>query len=296
MQRALINQYDTALKYGAKIPIQVLHSAHIGDLENITVFLKSGLIGTIEPGLKASWEGGKRYLITLGWFRTEAEAKKEGQLFSRALLLSAISLDIGFTVESQPKVFDRSKRKMHSWGEMCDLRKPSAVLDEIINNYDLTEDIDQKLLLSMELYCAAYLDLNQRSRFITLVSAIEPLAEQKDLTSEVSSFVECALCVLQDSPEIDNSLRPSLEGRLKELQRESVTQAIRRLFEKRFPNSKDIYKKFSYAYTARSDLLHYGEAKDPKFDIATESVQISKILRALYSQSLGKSFQRPIGI
>jgi hypothetical protein len=53
-ERSLITKHGDKRPYGAKVTFQVIHSASIGDLENVTVLLDSGAIATIQPAGSAS--------------------------------------------------------------------------------------------------------------------------------------------------------------------------------------------------------------------------------------------------
>jgi hypothetical protein len=88
---------------------------------------------------------------------------------------------------------------------------------------------DQKLLLSMELFCAAGLEPSQRAVFLGLVSALEPLAQTANLGRDVSSFVDECLCALEADPAIPQETKNSLKGRLGQLRGESIRQALLRL-------------------------------------------------------------------
>jgi hypothetical protein len=148
----------------------------------------------------------------------------------------------------------------------------------------------------MELYCAARLEASERARFITVVSALEPLAKQESLGPAVSSFVDSSLAILEEATGIENALVASLRGRLAELRKESVGQALRRLCLSWFPQRDDILKRIRHAYSIRSELVHEGKLLDPDVDLAIETTEISKILRSIYEQASGRSFRIPPGV
>ena len=298
-ERALITRRDPKRRYGAKVVFQLLHSASIGELDNVTLLLDSGKIATIEPAQSASWEGGKRFEITLEGFRTATEAETEGLRLSQSLLLTAISLNFGLRLNYRSQepalVYDRfpasgigitvQAEGVTGWGQ-------SIVLDQFMSAYT-DPPLARSLLLSMELYCAAFLELNERARFVTVVSALEPLATQEDLGLPVSSFVDGALAALEQTKGIEEGVRSSLRGRLSQLRQESVRQALLRLSDSWFPQRTDVRQRIDRAYGLRSELLHEGTLLDPDVDLATEITQISHVLRAIYEQASGRKFRVP---
>jgi hypothetical protein len=292
-ERALIIQYNPKRPYGAKITFQILHSASIGELDNVTLLLNNGAIATIQPGRNLSWEGGKRLNVALEGFRTATIAETEGLRFAQALLLTAISLNFGvrlnYHAQEPAVVFERFRSGGATIsGELINGRSQPKVLDELIGAY--THPIlDRTLLLSMELYCAAFLELNERARFVTVVSALEPLANQESLGPEVSAFVDEALAVLDKTQGLQDGVRASLRGRLSQLRQESVRQALLRLSASWFPQREDVRQRIDRAYALRSELLHEGRLLDPDVDITTEINLISSVLREIYEQASGRS-------
>ena len=75
--------------------------------------------------------------------------------------------------------------------------------------------MESRLILSMELFCAALLETNEHVRFVSAVCALEPLVEQKCLGGNVGNFVEAVLTNLENVGDIDDSLRDSLRGRIR---------------------------------------------------------------------------------
>jgi hypothetical protein len=299
-ERRLITSRDPKRPYGAKVTFQLLYSASIGDLDNVTLFLESGSVATIAPARSFSWEGGKRLQVTLEGFPTATKAENEGIRLAQALLLCAISLDFGLRLvyhsQEPAVVFERFRPEGSSgFGEGMSGRSQQVALAELIGACNAPL-LDRSLILSMELYCAARLEASERARFITVVSALEPLAKQESLGPAVSSFVDSSLAILEEATGIENALVASLRGRLAELRKESVGQALRRLCLSWFPQRDDILKRIRHAYSIRSELVHEGKLLDPDVDLAIETTEISKILRSIYEQASGRSFRIPPGV
>ncbi len=258
------------------------------------MLLESGAVATLEPARNASWEGCKRFQVTIEGFRTATNAEHEGLRFAQALLLSAISLNFGLRLnyhnQEPAVVFERFRSKGSSMqGELTIGWSQPIVLAELVGAYS-EPVLDRTLILSMELYCAAFLEPNERTRFITIVSALEPLAKQASLGAEVSVFVENAIVALENAVEIQSAIRASLKGRLNQLRNESVRQALIRLSNTWFPQRKEVRQQIDKAYALRSELLHEGTLLDPDIDISAETTKISKVLRAIFEQASGRSF------
>jgi hypothetical protein len=293
----LITSRNPKRPYGAQVTFQLLNSEHIGELENVVILFESEEIATIRPGRSASWEGGKRYNIVLEGFATAAEAEFAGLRLAQALLLLATNLDFGlrlnYHAHEPAEVFQRfASEGDTTWGEGVAGRSQSVVLAELVTAY-INTLLDRSLLLSLELYCTAQMEMNERARFLTVVSALEPLAKQHGLGPEVCQFVDHTLASLAGTKEISENLRESLAGRLHQLREESVRQALFRLCQSWFPGKTDVRKRLDRAYALRSELLHEGKLGDPDTDLLTETSYISKILRTIYAQASGRALQIP---
>lgn len=293
-ERKLITLNGQKRPYGAKITFQIQHTFCFGDLINVTLLLDSGAIATITPDRSASWEGNTRLQVSLEGFATATKAESEGTRFAQALLFSAVSLNIGLRLNYHSQepaiVFERFPSTglgLTVYGEGVSGWSQQVVLNEIIGAYN-NSLIDNSFILSMELYCAALLEPYGNARFITLVSALEPIAKQEDLGSSVSSFVDSALMVLSEAKDIETSLIDSLKGRVNLLRKESIRQALKRLSNSWFPNRKDVWQVIDRAYALRSELLHEGKLNDPDIDLFNETILISNILRAIYEKALDR--------
>jgi hypothetical protein len=181
------------------------------------------------------------------------------------------------------------------WAEAVVGWPQPIVLAELVGACTLPV-MDRTIILSMELYCAAFLEPNERARFVTVVSALEPLAKQENLGTGVSDFVNGVVIALEKAEGIQDGIRASLKGRLEQLRQESVRQALLRLSNTWFPQRVDVRQRIDRAYALRSELLHEGTLLDPDIDIATETTHISNILRAIYEQASGRSFRAPTGV
>ncbi len=297
IERQIILARDHRRKYGARLTFQVQRSAYIGDLENVTLLLSDGSLATIRPGNLLGWEGGKRYEIEIIGFPKASDAETAGMQIAQALLACAISLNFGLRLSyishEPPSVYDRTISpglSMSGEGYVC---WPQSTVIEEFEKAFLAPPLDRRLLLSMELFASSALESNDRAKFIMAVSALEPLAEQLDLGDEVSCAVD-ALCQTLDLQEsIPKNLHQSLRGRLLQLKRESVRQALKRSCDRWFPEEPSAWKAIDRAYGLRSELLHEGRPNDLDTLLHQETQKISNYLRRIYQCECGKPLASP---
>ena len=297
IERQLILAKDHRRKYGARVLFQVQRSAYIGDLENVSLLLPDGGIATIRPAHARDWEGGKRYEIDVVGFPKASEAEEAGMQVAQALLVCAVSLNFGLRLSyishEPPSVYDRTASTgSFMSGEAYSSWPQSVVLEEFERAF-LATPRDRRLLLSMELFAAASLESNDRARFVMAVSALEPLAEQVDLGPEVAAAVD-ELCIALDSNvSVPVHLRDSLRGRLLQLKRESVRQALKRLCGRWFPEDAHAWTVLDRAYGLRRELLHEGRPNDLDVLLVQETQIVSSYLRRIYEHEYGHPFKFP---
>lgn len=297
-ERRLILARDQRRKYGSRLIFQVQRSQYIGDLENVTLLIEDGTIVRVEPGRVLEWEGGKRYEIEVAGFPTASEAEDAGMRMAQALLLTAVSLNFGLRLNyhshEPPTVFDRTiSTGTVMGGEMFASWPQQVVLEELTNA--LRQPLrDRRLLLSMELFVAASLESNDRARFVMAVSALEPLAIQTDLGPDVAKTVERLAASLDQATEVPEDIRQSLRGRLLQLKKESVRQALKRLCSLWMPDDSSAWQQLDRAYALRSELLHEGRPNDLDILLAEETRIVSGLLRRIYQHAFSYQLKAPI--
>lgn len=297
IERQLILARDQRRKYGVRLLFQVQRSAYIGDLENVTLLLKDGAIARILPVRLPEWEGGKQYEIEIVGFATASEAESAGMQMAQALLLSAVSLDFGLRLNYRshepPAVFDRTlSTGMTASGEMYSSWPQNVVLDEL--EKAIAEPVRyRRLLLSMELFAAATLEANDRARYVMAVSALEPLAEQRAMVPEVSVAIDALCAQFDGDTSILAEIRQSIRGRILQLKRESVRQALKRMCGTWFPSEPTAWSSIDRAYSLRSQLLHEGRPGDLDVLLHDEARSIANYLRRIYQNEYGYKLQSP---
>jgi len=223
-------------------------------------------------------------------FATAGEAEQKGLKLSLALLWAAVSrkhpLRLDYHTPRPCMVYDRTKES----GSGCMATASATVvmnssrMVELVNQiFSANIDVDEKLLVSMELFASARLETTERARFVGLVSSLEPLAQQEayenaELKELVKSFVDQL-----KTTSIPEDIKSSLRGRINGLKQESVSRAIRRLVKEHFPENQDAVSTVEEAYNIRSKILHDG-AFDA--DLEQKSNEIEDIIRQIYSRIL----------
>lgn len=297
-ERKLILARDQRRKYGARLVFQVQRAEHIGGLENVTLLFDDGTFATIEPGRTLEWELGKRYQIEVNAFPTASEAEDAGMRTAQALLLTAVSLNFGLRLNyhshEPPTIFDRTvSTGFGSWGEGFESWPQDVVLNELGKALAVPLR-DRRLLLSMELFVAAALESNDRARFVMAVSALEPLAAQESLGPDVATVIDDLVAKLASASTIAPDLRSSLEGRMRQLKRESVRQALKRLCAQWLPGESAAWAQLDRAYALRSEMLHEGRPQDLDILLSEETTKISNLLRRIYQQAYGHTLRAAV--
>ena len=294
-ERRIILASDHRRRYGARLRFRVIDERYLGTLANVTLLFQDGTFGRLRKEGEDSWELGVPFELDLSAYPSAAEAETAGQRAAQALLLTALSFDFGLRLEysnHQPAtVIDRTVSiGMVGGGRMFATWPEEAIAAQMSN--DFNEPIRaRRILLSMELLASSSLEANDRTRFVTAVSALEPLAEIQDLGPDVADFVGSALALLRSDPRVEGGLRSSLEGRLQQLKRESVRQSLRRLSATWFPHDPSAPAYIDYVYGLRSEMLHEGTISDLDVLLGPETRKVRQYLRQIYEQEFKRKFR-----
>lgn len=292
-ERSIILENHHKRPYGVSVRINLRNDGDIGYVEDVCVPLATGAFLTITLLRPKRSQTGFMYLIKLEGFPTAASAEAAGRRLVQALLWMAIRfhapLRVDYRSYEQALVFSRSESDTTRIDFFVDGERsyfPGSVLGVLHDAFIELKDPVQELLLSMEIFCAASLETNQRAHFLGLVSALEPLAKQKQLGDEVDEFVQQCSDLLKKSSNIPSELKASLNGRLKLLRQESIRQALRRLVKETLPHQPEAWPLVDSAYKLRSEIIHSGLPLDLDTDLEYESQKIAGIIRDIYAKLL----------
>lgn len=290
-ERALIVQHPDKRPYGARARIHLQTAASIGNTEGVSLLLDSGTVVTIQPARKVPWEGGDKFSLTLVGFPTATSAEVGGRRLVQALLWTAVSMNFALRLEyatyEPTAVFNRT----HLGGIQAEgfgtVGWPiDRVLDELRQSYAELGEPNQAVLLSMEIFAGAGLEVSQRARFLAIVSALEPLSEDRSLGPEASNFVDSCVERLDNDPSIPASVRASIRGRLQHLRTESIRQGILRVIRENLSGTVGAPGLIDEAYAVRSQIVHGGRSDDPDLDLEDFGRNVGAMLRELYSAKL----------
>lgn len=292
-KRHLIVERADRRPYGSKVGIILSNTYQFGFDGESCLLLSNDLIIRLIPQNNNKFEV-QKFIAVVEGFATATEAEQAGLRFAMSVLWAAVSLKFPLRLEYHTPlpcvVYDRVPRSeglVLSGGlsNQMLISGPKLIVEMLEQTFNSNVPIDPKLLVSMELFAAARLEATERTRFVGLVSALEPLAEQEKIEQPaLLEIVENTLRNVQESLAIPNELKPSLEGRIRELTRESVSQAINRLLRIHLQGDTTALNIVREAYSIRSKILHEGSTDA---DLSEKSSELEDVIRRLYSAIVG---------
>jgi len=292
--RQIIDESPKRHPYGAKVGIILDVGDELGFNGEACLLVDDKSIVRISPLQDESQFGRQqpqKLDVYVEGFATAAEAEQKGLKLSLALLWEAVSrkhpLRLDYHTPRPCMVYDRTQES----GSGCMATASATVIMnsskmvELVNQiFSANIDVDEKLLVSMELFASARLETTERARFVGLVSSLEPLAQSEAYeNAELKELVDSFVAQLNKTTSIPENIKSSLNGRINGLKKESISQAIRRLVKDHFPENPDAVSTVEEAYKIRIKILHDG-AFDA--DLEQKSNEIEDIIRQIYSRIL----------
>lgn len=293
----------TTHPYAVRVPLVLGNEVNLTLKEDEALLQVFGRNGTIRltPEHTSPWEnsnGLKRLTATVEAFDSASAAERGGMKFVGALLWVAVAKNISMVVETRTGIFPFSVRdRNQSTGVTCrsEITRPRRMtLDEIASlastAYDRAKDLSDSVVTSLEFFASSRMEATERSKFISLVVALEALAVQADyaealpalpgLLSELATQLTTAPFLAGSE---HDAVRTSLSDRMKQLRQESVGQAIRRTIK---PHVKDAatVKFVNEAYSTRSKILHEGTS-EPELQVMR--IRLEGVMREIYASMLG---------
>ena len=158
------------------------------------------------------------------------------------------------------------------------INKPLASITKAIKEgLSSNEKGNEKLLLAMELFASARQESTERSRFIGLVSSLEPLVEQQQYNNDISAEIVQFKNQIK-ALGLPSQIEASLMGRVDSLNTESISSAIRRLVDDTIPNDRAALEVIKEAYSLRSRILHNGSTDA---DLNEKSREVEAVIRQI---------------
>lgn len=121
--------------------------------------------------------------------------------------------------------------------------------------------VSEKQILASEIFASSFFDVSQRSRFVTLVTAVEALLECDKRSNDVQILVD-EFVRLTDESLVEASIRQSIHGSLGRIRYEAIGRSgsalANRLLSSQTYGGKAAGSFFTKAYSLRSSLVHRG--------------------------------------
>jgi hypothetical protein len=240
----------------------------------------------------------KRVAVRLEAFRSAGAAEEGGKRLILGLFWAAVSKRFTFGVERWVgdfpfSIFERGRAaglSVRAEGRAFFRVTPDEFLELVRAGFSSTVEASPSLFASLELYAAARMELTERARFITLVTALEALCVQREYGSNVDALVRELVGHAERFQGIDDdALKASLIGRIRQLRTESVRQAILRTVRENISEG-DAVGFVDEAYGTRSKILHEGVRIE---SLHETSSRFDDVLRRIYSSLFGLSLRTP---
>jgi hypothetical protein len=171
-------------------------------------------------------------------------------------------------------------------------KNAETFVDQMQQTLSAPLGLSEKQMLAAELYGASFFDVSFRSRFITLVTAVEALLDAPLRSREIQVFVDDAKTKAK-SLVADTATRQAIVSSLEWLRNDSIGQAGRLLAERLLVDLEydglKAGKFFSHCYGLRSEIVHNGKTSDPTIDL----LQLSNTCHAFVADLLLASFGVP---
>jgi hypothetical protein len=281
------------------------------------IYLKSGATNTpIKDHARAAVRGGP--------FESEQEAYDAAERSKRALLFWAVGQRTGIDfgdgrqrsiathaglrmLEEQYGVPFRNDKHgidvfepleklsfVHSVATARVGKYPPNLVSTFIREYPNKVHVSEKQMLACEIYASSFFDISQRSRFITLITAVEALLEPARRSDPAQSLVD-ELFAKTEAGAVDEATRASIKGSLEWLRSESISQAGRALTNSLLPDKlydgKSASAFFTMCYELRSKIVHRGTAGND-VDVWQLASLVEEFVAHLLIASLGTAWPK----
>jgi len=168
-------------------------------------------------------------------------------------------------------------------------RQEADFITQVQHTYAQDFQLTDKEGVAFELFSASQFELSTRSRFITLVMAIEALLWPMDREKQAQEHV-ARLIDLTENSGLPDSEKTSMIGSLEWLYQESIGKTGMKLANKLLGNEKYADKTpatfFTKCYTFRSQLMHNGTLTDHKTHLNSWVGELERFVADLLKASI----------
>jgi hypothetical protein len=153
-------------------------------------------------------------------------------------------------------------------------------LEAFAEGYLLAPSLTAKAILALELFSASKFETSLRARFLTMVSAIECIAERSSRSREAVGFIK-AIGAQLATASLNEADRMQLRGALRDLEKTSISGSTKEIVGRHC--GTEGAKFFGKCYQARSELLHAGTTS---FDLGANVQHLEELVAATIVGSL----------
>ena len=175
-------------------------------------------------------------------------------------------------------------------------KSPPNLIDTFQREYQNSRQLMGKQVLACEIYTSSFFDGSPRSRFITLVTAIEALLEPQKRPDKVQALVTLFKDTTEQQSGIDEPTKESIIGSLERLQYSSIRQAgstlACRLLPEQSYNGQSSGDFFKFCYDKRSQILHKGAMSDASVDTVQLANEMERFVHHLLIAELNNEPQQ----
>jgi hypothetical protein len=284
---------------------------HSIDFPSISENKRFILAASDNPQLKNA----KRIVLKGGPFATEEEAYVAGECVRKALMLSLTRMRMGanFGADEPRSVLTEYGRQFlgHQIGgrvlqdipqvivyddsvptrfanlDMSGVvGKPPDRLESLFRSaLEVAPEFSEREQLAIELFGAAFFEPSVRSRFVTLMIAVEALLEPKQRSTEAIKLVESFMEQVRASPALTRSEIDSLCGTLKWLKNESINRTGQDLASERLAGHQYLGMLpgdfFRHCYEVRSNIVHTGAVRTQGADLGSLAPELESFVADL---------------
>ena len=172
------------------------------------------------------------------------------------------------------------------------LRKVQAEhFNEVLNHaLDNCRELSEHERVSMELFNASFFQKSEDARFLLLMGGLEALIEVGNRSENETGHIQTLIAITERASGLSQLEKNALKGALGQLQKESISNAGRRLVTEKLESRTYLQlppsEFFSHCYRLRSRLIHGDSPLPTRDEISLAAAQLEVMLSDLLSTDL----------